>query len=69
MRSIVERLHSGVSILTELQQKRIEAGDPQLGYDVERSIIEMELRDLERDIVSGAAVPSGQLVYVPRHRR
>jgi hypothetical protein len=68
MRSIVERLHRGVSILTELQQKRMEAGDPQLGCDVERSIVETELRDLEHEIVSDTAVPAEELVYVRRRR-
>jgi hypothetical protein len=46
MRSIMERLQRGVTVLLELQQKRIETGDPKLGYDVEQSIIETELRDL-----------------------
>jgi hypothetical protein len=69
MTSIAERLHRGVSVLTELQQKRIEAGDPQLGYDVERSVIETELRDLEQDIVSDTGVPREELVYVRRRRR
>jgi len=69
MRSIAERLHRGVSVLTELQKKRVEAGDPQLGYDEERSIIETELRDLEQDIVSGPAVPREELVFVRRRRK
>jgi hypothetical protein len=69
MRSIMERLQRGVTVLSELQQKRIASGDPQLGYDVEQSIIETELRDLELDIVCDPGVPREELVYVRRRRK
>lgn len=69
MKNIVERLQSGVAALSELQQKRMESGDPKLGYDVEQSIIETELQDLEQDIVCGPDVRSEELLYVRRRRR
>ena len=66
MRNILERLERSVTVLWELQQKRIETGDPQLGYDVEQSIIDTELRDLERGMVCDPGIPREELVYVRR---
>ena len=68
MRSILERLQRGVTVLSELQQRRIETGDPQLGYHVEQLIIETELRDLEQDIPRDSGVPREELVCVRRRR-
>ena len=47
MSHIAERLQRGVMVLSELQQMRMETGDPQFGSDVEREIIETDLQELE----------------------
>jgi hypothetical protein len=69
MSSIAERLQRGGTVLAGLQQKRIETGDPHLGYDIEQSIIGTELRDLEQDILADSGVPTEELVYVRRRHR
>jgi hypothetical protein len=66
MSHIAERLQRGVTVLSELQQKRMETGDPQLGYDVERGIIETELRDLEEDILCDPGALKAELVRIRR---
>ena len=45
MSDLAERLQRGIEALEELQQERLETGDPEYGYVVEREIIETELRD------------------------
>jgi hypothetical protein len=65
MRSVAERLQAGVTVLEGLHQTRIETGDPRFGWDLEQSIIETELQELEQD-----SVLSEELVYVRRcHQR
>jgi hypothetical protein len=66
MNHIAERLQRGVASLEELQQERIETGDPQFGHDVERRIIETELRDLEADIPAESDTLKAELVRVRR---
>ena len=66
MSHIAERLQRGVTVLSELQQKRMETGDPQLGYDVERGIIETELRDLEADFRCDPGTLKEELICVRR---
>ena len=69
MSDIAERLQRGVASLEELQQKRVETGDPQFGHDVEEGIVETELRDLEADMPCESDTLKVELVRVRRRRR
>ena len=63
---IANRLQTGVTMLSELERKRTETGDPNWGSGVEQQIIETELRDLEQDILWDPQALSEQLVRVRR---
>ncbi|MCS7025676.1 MAG: hypothetical protein NZV14_12820 [Bryobacteraceae bacterium] len=52
MRSIKERLEQGVLILEILDGRRDKTSTPTLGRDMEWSLIERELRELEEDILA-----------------
>jgi len=69
MSEIAARLQTGVTILSDLQQKRMETGDPNWGSGVEQQIIETELRELEQDILWDPQTLSEQLVRVRRKHR
>jgi hypothetical protein len=69
MSQIAERLQRGVASLAELQQNRIDSGDPHFGHDVEEAIIETELRDLEADIAGDSGIQKTELVRVRRRRK
>src|SRR5205809_498680 len=66
---IAARLQTGVTMLSELERKRTETGDPNWGSGVEQQIIETELRDLEQDILWDPQALSEQLVRVRRNHR
>ena len=51
MSDIAERLRTSAAVLVELQQKRLETGDPSWGHDTEYGILVTELWDLEEDIL------------------
>jgi hypothetical protein len=69
MSHIAERLQRGVTVLSELQQKRKETGDPQFGFDVERGIIETELQELEAGSRCDPGTLEEELVRVRRCHR
>jgi hypothetical protein len=69
MSNIAERLRRGVASLAELQQKRIETGDPDFGHDVEEGIVETELRDLEADSPCESDTVRAHLVRIRRRPR
>jgi hypothetical protein len=51
MRSTKERLEQSVQVLDTLEARRQEMKTPTLGADTEWSLIEQELREIERDIL------------------
>jgi hypothetical protein len=69
MSQIAERLQKAVASLAELQQQRIETGDPHFGHDVEEAIIQTELRDLEADMAFDSGIQKAELVRVRRRRK
>ena len=69
MSDLAERLQRGIEALEDLQQERLETGDPQLGHEVEREIIETELRDLEADIRCDSPTVREALVRIRRRRK
>ena len=69
MSDLTERLQRGIEALEDLQQERLETGDPQFGYEVEREIIETELRDLEADIRCDSPTVREELVRIRRRRK
>lgn len=69
MSQIAERLQRGVASLAELQQNRIDSGDPHFGHDVEEAIIDTELRDLEADIDCDSGIQKTELVRARRRRK
>ncbi len=38
------------AILTLIERKRVEAGDESLGYNIERLVLDMQIKELEADI-------------------
>ena len=69
MSDLAERLQRGVETLENLQQERLETGDPEHGYEVEREIVETELRDLEVDILCDSPSVREALVRIRRRRK
>ena len=65
MTEIRERLKAGVAVLAELQQKRLETGDPRWGYDTEYAILVAELWDLEEDILQDPGALRYEVIRVP----
>ncbi len=47
--SIHDRLEQAMEALGELERRRVQAGDAQLGRHIEEIIIQRELDDLERE--------------------
>lgn len=51
MRSTKERLEQSAAVLEKLEQRRLDMRTPSLGLDTEWTLIEQELRDIERNIL------------------
>lgn len=51
MRSTKERLEQSVEVLDTLDRRRSEMKTPGLGSDTEWSLIEQELKEIEKDIL------------------
>ena len=66
MRSTKERLEQSVAALDTLERKRAEMRTPTLGHDTEWSMIERELRELERDILEDPGALEKFLVRIKR---
>ncbi|HLK62297.1 MAG TPA: hypothetical protein VKU19_02570 [Bryobacteraceae bacterium] len=66
MSSAGDRLRLGEAILALIEQKRTETGDEFLGADIERLILDSQVRDLEAEIFEnpGAIEP-----WLVRRRR
>ena len=45
------RLASAVSLLALIQVRREETGDPNLGSNIERQLVDRELRELEAQLI------------------
>jgi len=58
-RTLRERLEHGVSTLALIDRRRAEAGSPYLGANIERLIVERELRELEAAMISPRESASG----------
>lgn len=66
MRSVKDRLEQGVATLETLERRRAQMRTPTLGQDMEWSLIERELREIEEDILSD---PGALEKYLLRIRR
>jgi hypothetical protein len=66
MNDTYERLKQGAAMLEQLERRRTETKTPRFGYDTERSIVDRELRDLERDILANPGALESHLVRVRR---
>lgn len=65
MRSTKERLEQSLQVLETLESRRLEMKTPALGADTEWSLIEQELREIERDILED---PGGLEKFLVRIR-
>jgi hypothetical protein len=50
MSNAVDRLKLGEAILALIEQKRAETGDESLGSDIERLILDTQVREIESEI-------------------
>jgi len=59
MSNATDRLKLSEAVLALIEQKRSETGDPSLGADIERTIIESQFQELEQEILEnpGAIEP------------
>ena len=59
MSNATDRLKLSEAVLALIEQKRSETGDPSLGTDIERTIIESQFQELEQEILEnpGAIEP------------
>jgi len=59
MSSTVDRMKLSEAMLALIEQKRGETGDPSLGADIERFVIDAQFRDVETEILKdpGAIEP------------
>jgi hypothetical protein len=57
-----------VAVLDLIDQRRMETGDPELGANIERMILDEDRRNLDRDILSNPGALETQLVPVRRNR-
>jgi hypothetical protein len=51
MSNSVDRLKLGEGILELIERKRVETGDPFLGADIERLVLEIQMQELEGEIL------------------
>lgn len=56
------------ALLELIDRRRVETGDPGLGANVERLILEEDLGDLNRDILSQPGALESQLVPLRRKK-
>jgi hypothetical protein len=49
MTTLKERLERGETLVSMIDRLRQESGDPHLGADIERMLIDQVIRDLEED--------------------
>lgn len=66
MRSVKERLEQGVAALETLERRREQMRTPTLGQDMEWSLIERELREIEENILED---PGALEKFLVRSRR
>jgi hypothetical protein len=50
--STKERIELSAKILSLIELRRIETGDPALGCNIERMVLETQLRDIEEEILA-----------------
>lgn len=67
--STKERLNTCADLLAAIDLNRERTGDQGLATSIEHSIIERELRELERDILEDPGALESQLVRVRRRER
>jgi|YNPMSStandDraft_1061717.scaffolds.fasta_scaffold05789_5 hypothetical protein len=67
--STTERLEKSLAILAMIDRRRESSGDPNLGSNIERMIIERELEELEREILLNPGPLTEQIARPPRRRR
>ena len=58
------RLELRAALLELIDRHRNETGDPDLGYEIERAILEEDLRQIQQDIFSNPGALEAQLVPV-----
>jgi hypothetical protein len=56
------------ALLALIDQHRTQTGDPELGTSIARMIVEEDMRDLDRDILSNPGALETQLVPLRRKR-
>ncbi len=66
MRSAKERLERGVIMLETIERKRADMRTPTLGADAEWSLIELELREIEAEILENPGALERFLVRIRR---
>ena len=66
MATTKDRMELCESILTLIERKREESGDPCLGSNIERMVIENQFRDIEQDIFEN---PGAFEPWLVRRRR
>lgn len=64
MRSTKERLGQSMEVLETLDRRRTEMKTPSLGADTEWSLIEQELKEIERDILEDPGALAKFLVRI-----
>ena len=67
--STKERLHLCAVILDTIDRNRERRRDPGIGANIERQIIERELRELERDVATDPGPLQPQIVRMRRIAR
>lgn len=66
MRSVKERLEQSVATLGTLERRRQQMRTPTLGQDMEWSLIERELREIEEDILEDPGALEKFLIRIRR---
>ena len=64
-----QRLEIGADLLTAIERNRARTADAGLGAGIERSIVNRELRELERDILADPGALESRIVKVRPRRR
>lgn len=67
--STTERLERSMAILAMIDRRRESSGDPSLGSNIERMIVDRELEELEREILSNPGPLAEQIGRPVRRRR
>jgi hypothetical protein len=66
--NLKERLERGAALLDLIDQSRRDIGDPNVAANIERTLIERELRDLEAEALRSPGCPEHELVPVRLRR-